>query len=105
MRTEVHLVQVQRYRFNQERLLTGTAYCLLTIRLVYTVGAAGQACEGAKGRKGRTAGRKASKCVAGGSMTYDRRYPVCTEEPTRREGATGPERPKRMRPDGAVCYV
>ena len=21
-------------------------------------------------------------------MTYDRRYPVCTEEPTRREGAT-----------------
>ena len=38
-------------------------------------------------------------------MTYDRRYPVCTEEPTRREGATGPERPKRMRPDGAVCYV
>ena len=23
----------------------------------------------------------------------------------RREGATGPERPKRMRPDGAVCYV
>ena len=38
-------------------------------------------------------------------MTYERRYPVCTEEPTRREGATGPERPKRMRPDGAVCYV
>ena len=38
-------------------------------------------------------------------MTYDRRYPVCTEEPTRREGATGPERPKRTRPDWAVCYV
>ena len=36
---------------------------------------------------------------------YERRYPVCTEEPVRREGATGPERPKRMRPDGAVCYV
>ena len=38
-------------------------------------------------------------------MAYDNRYPACTEEPTRREGATGPERPKRMRPDGAVCYV
>ena len=36
---------------------------------------------------------------------YERRYPACTEEPVRREGATGPERPKRMRPDGAVCYV
>ena len=53
-----------------------------------------------------TAGRKASKSVPGGKgTTYERRYPVCTEEPTRREGATGPERPKRMRPDGAVCYV
>ena len=38
-------------------------------------------------------------------MTYERSYPVCMEEPARREGATGPERPKRMRPDGAVCYV
>ena len=38
-------------------------------------------------------------------MAYDNRYPACTEEPTRREGATGLERPKRMRPDGAVCYV
>ena len=38
-------------------------------------------------------------------MTYERSYPVCTEEPMRREGATGPERPKRKRPDGAVCYV
>ena len=51
-------------------------------------------------------GGKASKSVPGGrSTTYERRYPVCTEEPVRREGATGPERPKRMRPDGAVCYV
>ena len=57
-------------------------------------------------RMATTAGRKASKSVAGEkSMTYERSYPVCTEEPTRREGATGPERPKRMRPDGAVCYV
>ena len=38
-------------------------------------------------------------------MTYINRYPELTEEPTRREGATGPERPKRMRPDGAGCYV
>ena len=45
-------------------------------------------------------GGKASK-----SAEYGRSYPVCTEEPVRREGATGPERPKRMRPDGAVCYV
>ena len=45
-------------------------------------------------------------CRGGGeSMTYIKRYPELTEEPTRREGATGPERPKRMRPDGAVCYV
>ena len=51
-------------------------------------------------------GGKASKSVPGGKcMTYERSYPVCTEEPMRREGATGPERPKRMRPDGAVCYV
>ena len=35
----------------------------------------------------------------------ERSYPVCTEEPMRRQGSTGPERPKRMRPDGAVCYV
>ena len=45
-------------------------------------------------------GGKASKGVA-----YGRSYPACTEEPVRREGATGPERPKRMRPDGAACYV
>ena len=45
-------------------------------------------------------GGKAAK-----SVEYGRRYPVRTEEPVRREGATGPERPKRMRPDGAVCYV
>ena len=45
-------------------------------------------------------GGKAAK-----SVEYGRTYPVCTEEPVRREGATGPERPKRMRPDGAVCYV
>ena len=45
-------------------------------------------------------GGKAAK-----SVQYGRTYPVCTEEPVRREGATGPERPKRMRPDGAVCYV
>ena len=50
-------------------------------------------------------GGKASESVRGKGTTYERRYPVCTEEPTRREGATGPERPKRMRPDGAVCYV
>ena len=31
-------------------------------------------------------GGKASKSVA-----YRRSYPVCTEEPVRREGATGPE--------------
>ena len=52
LRTEVHLVQVQRYRFNQERLLTGTAYCLLTIRLVYTVGAcSGTGVRGCKGMR------------------------------------------------------
>ena len=45
-------------------------------------------------------GGKAAK-----SVEYGRSYPVRTEEPVRREGATGPERPKRMRPDGAVCYV
>ena len=45
-------------------------------------------------------GGKAAK-----SAEYGRSYPVRTEEPVRREGATGPERPKRMRPDGAVCYV
>ena len=38
-------------------------------------------------------------------MTYIKRYPELTEEPTRREGATGPERPKWMRPDGAVCSI
>ena len=48
---------------------------------------------------GRTSGS------GGRGTTYERSYPVCTEEPVRREGATGPERPKRMRPDGAVCYV
>ena len=41
--------------------------------------------------------------VAAKGVTYARSYPECTEEPTRREGATGPERPKRMRPDGAEC--
>ena len=45
-------------------------------------------------------GGKAAK-----SVQYGRSYPVCTEEPVRREGATGPERPKRTRPYGAVCYV
>ena len=51
-------------------------------------------------------GKKASdSAVEGKGTTYERRYPACTEEPVRREGATGPERPKRMRPDGAVCYV
>ena len=49
-------------------------------------------------------GGEASGSGGRGGM-YERRYPVCTEEPVRREGATGPERPKRMRPDGAVCYV
>ena len=38
----------------------------------------------------------------GTGTTYECSYPVCTEEPVRREGATGPERPKRMRPDGAL---
>ena len=42
---------------------------------------------------------------SGGRGVYERRYPDRTEEPVRRDGATGPERPKRMRPDGAACYV
>ena len=44
-------------------------------------------------------GGKTSGSVEGGKGTtyYERSYPVCTEEPVRREGATCPERPKRMR--------
>ena len=49
-------------------------------------------------------GAELKQLVAAKSVTYARSYPECTEEPTRREGATGPERPKRMRPDGAECY-
>ena len=55
--------------------------------------------------RGGGGGKALESVLEGKGTTYERRYPVCTEEPTRREGATGPERPKRMRPDGAVCYV
>ena len=65
--------------------------------------------DGKLGPKMVTNWRGGSKSVfvlqGGKCMTYERSYPVCTEEPMRREGATGPERPKRMRPDGVVCYV
>ena len=53
-----------------------------------------------------THGRGGGGTSGNGSRgVYERRYPDRTEEPVRRDGATGPERPKTMRPDGAVCYV
>jgi len=36
---------------------------------------------------------------------YEKMYPPTQEEPTRREGATGPERPQRKRPSGQQCYA
>ena len=74
-----------------------------------TVEKRSRAIDGKLGPKMVTNWRGGSKSVfvlqGGKCMTYERSYPVRTEEPVRREGATGPERPKRMRPDGAVCYV
>ena len=38
-------------------------------------------------------------------VEYERRYPARNIEPEGREGATGPDRPKRKRVDGMACYA
>ena len=38
-------------------------------------------------------------------VEYERRYPAREVEPERRAEETGPDRPKRKRVDGQVCYA
>ena len=45
--------------------------------------------------RGGGGGKALESVLEGKGTTYERRYPVCTEEPTRREGATGPEIDRR----------
>ena len=76
------------------------------VKAVRVAGGRGTVATESRPIDGKLGPKRVTNCRGGGkSITYMKRYPELTEEPTRREGATGPERPKRMRPDGAVCYV